>query len=60
MATVAQSGDLFASLIKRVAQVKDSGSIMPGHGGVLDRFDGVYFAAPVMYAFAFYLQNPVH
>jgi phosphatidate cytidylyltransferase len=52
MAFVGQSGDLFASLVKRVAQVKDSGHIMPGHGGVLDRFDGVYFAAPILFAVA--------
>lgn len=52
VAFVAQSGDLFASLVKRVAQVKDSGHIMPGHGGILDRLDGIFFSAPVIYAFA--------
>ncbi|MGE5087278.1 MAG: phosphatidate cytidylyltransferase, partial [Bacillota bacterium] len=45
---VAQFGDFFESLLKRVAEVKDSGKIMPGHGGVLDRVDGVLFASPVV------------
>ncbi len=52
----AQVGDLFESLLKRVSDVKDSGGIMPGHGGVLDRLDGVYFAAPVYLALAIYLK----
>jgi phosphatidate cytidylyltransferase len=47
--TFGQMGDFFESLIKRVANVKDSGSIMPGHGGILDRVDGILFAAPVFY-----------
>jgi len=45
---IAQFGDFFESLLKRVANVKDSGKIMPGHGGVLDRIDGVLFASPVV------------
>lgn len=43
-----QMGDFFESLLKRVVDIKDSGSIMPGHGGILDRIDGVLFASPVM------------
>lgn len=54
---VAQFGDFFESVIKRVAEVKDSGSIMPGHGGVLDRVDGVLFAAPVILFGAFVLES---
>lgn len=52
VALIAQAGDLYESALKRALNKKDSGSLIPGHGGILDRVDGLVFAAPVV-AFAF-------
>jgi phosphatidate cytidylyltransferase len=48
---LAQMGDLFESLLKRSQAQKDSGHFLPGHGGILDRLDGMVFAAPVFYLY---------
>lgn len=46
---ISQIGDLFISYIKRKANIKDTGKILPGHGGILDRVDGIIFALPFSY-----------
>lgn len=51
-AIISQVGDLFASAIKRNNDIKDYGTLIPGHGGILDRFDSVIFVAPIIYLLA--------
>jgi phosphatidate cytidylyltransferase len=55
LAIAGQIGDLFESSMKRASMIKDSGSILPGHGGILDRIDGLLTAIPVFYAYLVFI-----
>ena len=55
-ALISMIGDLAASAIKRNFEIKDYGNIMPGHGGILDRFDSIIITAPIIYYLAYYFN----
>jgi phosphatidate cytidylyltransferase len=57
LAVLGQLGDLSESLLKRSVGVKDSGVFIPGHGGILDKVDGILFGAPALYYYVLYVMG---
>jgi len=57
ISTVSQIGDLIISFFKRCSKIKNTGNILPGHGGLLDRVDGMIFAVPFAYIYILLLSN---
>ncbi len=53
---IATAGDLFQSMLKRNSNIKDSGNILPGHGGILDRFDSTLFCLPAYYIYFYHIS----
>ena len=56
-ALISMVGDLAASAIKRNHNIKDYGTLIPGHGGIMDRFDSVIFTAPVIYYLSMFMMR---
>lgn len=56
ISAVSQIGDLIVSYFKRLAKIKNTGNLLPGHGGLLDRIDGIIFAIPISYLLFMYLK----
>ena len=58
-ALISMVGDLAASAVKRNMEIKDYGTLIPGHGGILDRFDSVIFTAPIIYYLSVFLLGAI-